>query len=265
MSHVNENTDTSDGSSPRILVTREDPEPVSRAVRLAGGEPIELPLLVTRWLPFRIPGGRALDDYAWVAFTSTRALQAIAARAGEEGWTWPPCVPAAAVGDRTADELQASGWMPECVSEEASAQGLVECLRARGIAGAHVLFPCSAIAESTFPDGVRAAGAVVDVVHVYTTETVWTAEPSKKYFLARELSVALAAGCVPTCASPSAARALAEIAQVAGVMAGLRQRPIVVMGETTARAVRALGLEPVEAGGKSLALMARKAVEIGRT
>lgn len=264
MPHANGNTHARDGRSPRVLVTREDPEPVSRAVRLAGGEPIELPLLVTRWLPFQIPDGRGLDDYAWVAFTSARALEAIAARATEEGWTWPPRVPAAAVGDRTADELQACGWMPECVSEEASAEGLVECLSARGIAGAHVLFPCSALAEPTFPDGARAAGALVDIVHVYTTETVWTAEPQLKQLLARQLSAALAAGCVPTCASPSAARALAEIAQVAGVMSGLRQRPIVVMGETTARAVRALGLEPVEAGGKSLALMARKAVEIGR-
>jgi len=251
-------------SAPRVLVTREDPEPVSRAVRLAGGEPVELPLLVTRWLPFAIPGGRSLEEYDWVAFTSARALVALAAKAESERWSWPPRVPAAAVGDRTAHELQARGWMPECVAEEANAHGLVDCLQARGIRGARILFPCSAIAEPTFPDGARAAGAQVDVVHVYTTETVWARSPERKQELARQLARDLEAGCIPTCASPSAAQALAEIAAAAGVMAELQRTTVVVIGATTGRAVQDLGLRFVDAGGKNLALLARKAVEIGR-
>ncbi len=249
---------------PRVLVTREEPEPVSQAVRLAAGEPIELPLLTTRWIEFDCPGGRGLEDYDWIAFTSARALEAIAAKAGAAGWSWPPQVAAAAVGDRTAHEMQARGWMPECVSEDASAHGLVQSLQARGVTGACILFPCSAIAEPTFPEGMRSAGALVDVVHVYTTEAVWLTQPDELPRMARQLAEELRRGCVATCASPSAARALAELALAAGAFDALQRTPIVVIGSTTARAVSDLGLQPVDAGGRNLGFMARKAVEIGR-
>jgi uroporphyrinogen III methyltransferase/synthase len=249
---------------PIVLVTREEPEPVSQAVRLAGGEAVEVPLLVTRWLDFEIPEGRALEDYDWVAFTSVRALQAIAKKADTAGWSWPPQVACAAVGNRTAHELQAHGWMPQCISDEASASGLVDCLQARGVSGARVLFPCSAIAEPTFAKGMRDAGARVDVVPVYTTETPWTRSPEEKSALASRIAQALERGCVPTCASPSAARALVEIAQAAQVFERLQRTPVVVIGPTTGRAVDALGLQSVDAGGRSLACLARKAVEIGR-
>lgn len=249
---------------PRVLVTREEPEPVSQAVRLAAGEPVELPLLATRWIEFDCPEGRKLEDYDWIAFTSPRALEAIASKASAAGWSWPPQVAAAAVGDRTAHEMQACGWMPECVSEEASAHGLVQALQTRSVKGARILFPCSAIAEPTFPEGMRAAGALVDLVHVYTTEPVWLQQPLEKPRLARQLAEELRRGCIATCASPSAARALAELAQEAAAFRELQRTPIVVIGTTTARAVSDLGLHPVDAGGRSLGFMARKAVEIGR-
>jgi uroporphyrinogen-III synthase len=167
-------------------------------------------------------------------------------------------------GDRTAHEMQARGWMPECVSEEASAHGLVQALQTRSVKGARILFPCSAIAEPTFPEGMRAAGALVDLVHVYTTEPVWLQHPLEKPRLARQLAEELRRGCIATCASPSAARALAELAQEAAAFRELQRTPIVVIGTTTARAVSDLGLQPVDAGGRSLGFMARKAVEIGR-
>ncbi|MFQ5601144.1 MAG: uroporphyrinogen-III synthase [Candidatus Krumholzibacteriia bacterium] len=255
---------TRDERAVRVLVTREDPRPVEDAVVLAGGKPVGLSLLVTRWLPFEIPGGRRLADYDWVAFTSVRALQGLVAEAERLGWDWPPEVPSAAVGDRTAHELQARGWMPECVSDDRSARGLVECLSARDVVGARILFPCSAIAEPTFPEGMRQSGAQVDVVSVYTTESTWARDPQKKAELESRLVEALEDDAVATCASPSAARALAELAEAAGVIERLRATPIVVIGPTTAKAVHGLGLQAVEAGGRSLACMARKAVEVGR-
>ena len=254
----------SDARVPRVLVTREDPAPISAAVRLVHGEPVELPLLTTRWLAFELPVARTLESYDWIAFTSARALEAIAAKARTAGWSWPPQVAAAAVGDRTAHELQACGWMPECVSEEPSASGLVQALTRRGIVGARILFPCSSLAEPTFPAGVRAAGAMIDVLPVYTTTPVWATRPDDIRHLGQRLAAELARGCVVTCASPSAARALVELAQDAGIYELLRQIPIVVMGSTTAAAVARMGLQPVNAGGRTLAALARRAVEIGR-
>lgn len=254
----------SPGTAPRVVVTREEPEPVSEAVRRAHGDPVELPLLATRWLAFDLPSGCRLESYDWVAFTSARALAAIATKARASGWSWPPQVDAAAVGDRTAHELQACGWMPACVSAEPSARGLVEALAAHGVRGARILFPCSAIAEPTLPDGMRDAGALVDVLHVYTTTTVWAEQPQEKRRLGQRLAAELARGCVLTCASPSAVRALAELARDAGAFDRLQRTPIVVMGPTTTQAVGSLGLRAVDAGGRTLAAMARRAVEVGR-
>lgn len=225
---------------------------------------MELPLLRTRWLDFNLPHDHRLEDYDWVAFTSARALQAVLNRSKTERWTWPPQVRAAAVGDRTAHELQARGWMPACVSMGSGARSLVESLQDRGLTGKHILFPCSAIAEPTFPDGMRAAGAFVDVVPVYTTETVWTDDSEKKTMLAKRLAAELHQGCVATCASPSAVRALAELATVVEQAERLRQIPLVVMGPTTARTAADLGFHAIDAGGRSLSSMARKAVDIGR-
>jgi uroporphyrinogen III methyltransferase/synthase len=249
---------------PRVLITREEPAPLVEAVSLAGGDPILLPLLATRWLPFEIPAGRSLDEYDWVAFTSVRAFQALAGAVEKHGWSWPPDARAAAVGGRTAHELQAQGWMPECIADDSSALGLATSMSAHGVLGARILFPCSAIAETTLPDGLRAAGATVDVLPVYTTETPWSQAPEQLPLLGRELRVALERGCVATCASPSAARALAELASAAGVIERLRRTPIVALGPTTGAEVEALGLRAIDAGGRTLACLARKAVEVGR-
>ena len=244
-------------------MTREEPGPLAEAIARAGGSAFALPVLVTRWLPFELPSGRDLDSYDWVAFTSVRALEAIARRARERGWSWPPQSRAAAVGDRTADELQAQGWMPECIAETSTARGLVQCLTQLGLLGAQVLFPASAIADATLPDGLRAAGATVDVVVTYTTEPAWLQAPERLPLMARELESALRGGCVVTCASPSAVRALCDLAAAGNVLDRLRATPCVALGSTTARTALDFGLRCVEADGTTLACLARKAVELG--
>jgi uroporphyrinogen-III synthase len=250
--------------TPRVLITREDPAPLAEAVARAGGVPVVLPLLTTRWLPFALPEKRRLEDYDWVAFTSVRALDAVVRHVQREAWVWPPETRCAAVGDRTAHELQAQGWMPECVSDTSTARGLLQSMATYGMLGARVLFPCSAIAEKTLPDGLRTLGAVVDVVPVYTTTAVWDEAPEKLPFLGRELAAALRSGCVATCASPSAARALVDLASASGALETLRTTPIAVLGPTTARTAHELGLRSVESEGRTLACLARKAVELGR-
>lgn len=248
---------------PRVLVTREDPGPLAEAVVRAGGEPVLLPLLATRWLGFELPEGRTLDDYDWVAFTSVRALEAVAREAAVRRWSWPPASRCAAVGDRTAHELQAQGWMPDCVAAEGTARSLLECLRSHGVFGTRVLFPCSSIAEPSLPEGLRQGGARVDVVPVYTTDTVWNGAPERLPLLARDLTEILARGCVGTCASPSAVRALVDLAFAAGALDALRRTPVAVLGPSTAAAARDAGLQGLEAEGRTLACLARKAVEMG--
>lgn len=248
--------------APRVLITREDPAPLAEAVVIASGEPVLLPLLRTRWLDWSLPQRRVLDDYEWIAFTSVRGLEAVARAAQRSGWSWPPEARAAAVGDRTSCELQAQGWMPECTAPESSAQSLLEALHATGVFGARILVPCSALAEPTLAEGLSRAGASVDVVHTYTMEPVWAGSQEQMLLLGRDLRAALARGCVVTCASSSAVRALVDLAGAAGVLDDLRRTRVAVLGPATATAARNLGLSPVEADGRTLACLARKAVEI---
>jgi len=250
-------------SKPCVLVTREDPAALAEAIAIAGGEPMPLALLATRWLGFRLPARTTLDDYDWVAFTSVRSVEAIVRESEQRGWSWPPESRCAAVGDRTAHELQALGWMPDCVAEDGTARGLLACLAAHGVLGARVLLPCSTIADPALAEGLTQAGARVEVLHVYTTVPAWADAPETMPFLARDLKGALEQGCVVTVASPSAVRALMDLAAAAGALDALRRTPVAALGPTTAAAARAVGLYCQEAEGRSLACLARKAVEMG--
>jgi uroporphyrinogen III methyltransferase/synthase len=195
------------------------------------------------------------------SFTSVRARSRGAKPSARDGTG--AAVAQRRVGDRTADELQALGWMPECVAADHTARGLVTCLSATGLLGARVLFPCSSIAEPTVPEGLRAVGASVDVLPVYTTVTAWSDAPEKLPFLGRELAAALKRGCVATMASPSAVRALADLGGAAGLLDQLRAIPVAVLGPTTGAAAQEVGFRATQADGRTLACLARKAVELG--
>lgn len=262
---MNVDSDTSQNSRfPGVLVTREDPRPVLEAIELAGGRAVAMPLLHTRWLPFDMPMGMSLDSYDFVAFTSARALQALDAAVEKRGWNWPPKSAAAAVGDRTAHELQARGWLPECVSRTASARSLAHAMIRHGISAKRILFPCSAIADETFPDTCRNAGALVDVLPVYTTEPAWSEKPARKLELQRVLCENLRQGCVITCASPSAIKVLVDLAEGADCGDLLLKTPLVVIGPTTEKAARKRSLQTITCEERTFASMARKAVETVR-
>lgn len=248
--------------SPAVLVTREEPAPVLDAIEQAGGRGVALPLLQTRWYRFQLPDNMTLDSYDYVAFTSARALQALEMESERQEWNWPPRSPAAAVGDRTAHELQAHGWFPVCVSRQASARSLAMALIKRGIEGKRILFPCSALADGALPDACREAGAQVHVVPVYTTEPSWLGQPALEMEYQRLLRENLQQGCVITCASPSAIKVLEQLAEGAEVQKELARTPVVVIGPTTERAAHKRSLKTVVALERSLASMARKAVEV---
>jgi len=262
---VNVDSDTPQNSRfPGVLVTREDPRPVLDAIKLAGGRAVAMPLLHTRWLPFDMPSGMTLDSYDFVAFTSVRALHGLDAAVEKRGWNWPPKSAAAAVGDRTAHELQARGWMPECVSQTASARSLAQAMIRHGISAKRILFPCSAIADATFPDTCRDAGALVDVLPVYTTEPAWSDKPARRLELQSILRDNLQQGCVITCASPSAVKVMVDLAESASCSELLLKTPIVVIGPTTERAARKRSLQTITCEERTFASMARKAVETVR-
>jgi uroporphyrinogen III methyltransferase/synthase len=74
----------------------------------------------------------------------------------------------AAIGPGTAAALREVGLVADVVAERSLAEGLLDALPAE-LAGVRALVACAEAARDALPDGLRAAGADVDVVPLYRT------------------------------------------------------------------------------------------------
>lgn len=202
-------------------MTRPAPDAASLAGRLAalGAVPLITPAIEI------VPGDPGLLEAAltrvrrfdWIVFTSRYAVEAVARRGHPlEG----PRI--AAVGPATAEALADHGIAAALVPRDHSAEGLLAALG--DVAGLRMLFPASAIAKRTLPDGLRARGAHVLEVVAYDTRPTGA------------MYDALASADAVTFTSPSTVRGLLVANRVP---AGAK---IVCIGPGTAEAARAAGL-----------------------
>ena len=125
----------------------EDPEPLRRAAREAGG-------------------------YRWIVFTSANGVERFWAALSREGRDARSLAPArvCAIGPATAAELERRGVRADLVPDEFVAEAALEALASTGdLAGARILLPRAAEARAVLPEGLRARGAVVDDVMAYRT------------------------------------------------------------------------------------------------
>jgi uroporphyrinogen III methyltransferase/synthase len=76
-----------------------------------------------------------------------------------------------AIGPATADALVSHGIAPDVMPARFVAEGVVEALRDR-VSGTRVLYPAAEGGRDVLPEGLRAAGAKVDVVHMYRSESI---------------------------------------------------------------------------------------------
>lgn len=209
----------------RIAVTRAPPDAGALAARLRalGAEPVLTPAIETVLLDAG-PLEAALERNAeldWIVFTSRHAADAVA-RCRRSF----PGIRIAAVGEATATALENYGIPVDLIPREHTAEGLLAALG--DLRGQVVLFPASAIARRTLPDGLRARGADVREVPVYETRPAAT-----RY-------AALAGVDAITFTSPSTVTGLLA---ANGVPPGAR---VVCIGPTTAAAARAAGLAVTE-------------------
>jgi len=171
-----------------------------------------------------------LARFDWIAFTSARAVDVVAGRAGAPGAR--PRV--AVVGEGTAEALARRGWRVDLVGPGGGAAGLVEALAAAGVGGgAEVLFPAGSLARDVLEDGLRALGANVARVMAYRTVPT----PPDAALVRGDVA---AGTYLVTFASPSAVRAL-DRALGGHLAAVLAPCTVVAIGPTTAEAVRAVG------------------------
>lgn len=231
----------------RIVVTRAEESARALAARLdaLGAATLACPTIAIAppltWGPLDAALAR-LADYDWVLFTSANAVRAFSDRlgGGDAVRVLPAALRIAAVGRATADAARSLLRAPELVPHDARAAGLVAALGAT--AGQRYLLPQSAIARPELAEGLRAAGATVDVVTAYRTVPVAPVVLGK-------LAGLLHAGALDaiTFTSPSTVAGfldgLAGVGFAPELLTRLPHRPaLCCIGPTTAAAVRERGL-----------------------
>ena len=195
----------------RVLVTRARAQAsqLSDALRLRGATVLELPTIEIVPAPVE-----PLDDaitclgsYDWMLFTSANAVNVFFDRMDALGRPIEHVghVSVGAIGRSTARRLIERGVDVDFVPHAFVAESMVAGMSARGVADVRVLLPQAEIARDTLAEGLRAAGAVVDVVVTYRTQL-----PTA---LDRDVVEKVRAGDLDaaTFASPSAVRNLCEL------------------------------------------------------
>lgn len=226
----------------RIVVTRarDQAGTLARALAALGAEVVLAPTIRIVPLADLAPLGAALRHpvpYDWIVFTSRTTVRVVCAALSAWGLSAADLarLRVAAIGPGTAEALARAGVAPALVPERFVAEAVVAALAARGeLRGQRVLLPRARVARDALPEGLRAQGALVDVIPVYET----VREPGD----GRALAAAVLAGeiDVVTFTSSSTVLGFAELVGPAAARSG--QFAAAVIGPVTATTARELGM-----------------------
>ena len=221
----------------RVLVTR----PRERAEELCflledeGAHVLHVPLL--ELVPPEdarplLAAAESIQRYAWVAFASASAVDALMDALREAGTTeLLSSVRLAAVGPRTARAVEGHGLKVAAESPGGTAESLAEVLRPALRPGDEVLLPAAEEGRRELEDALREQGALVTRVTAYRSRTPALTEEDRARLDAAPPDVALFA-------SPRTAESFLEEAG----RERLGPARLVAIGPTTAAALAHLGL-----------------------
>lgn len=158
-----------------ITRPREQAGDLVRALEAHGAAVVLAPVIRIEPLPHLAPLRAALaglSAYRWVVFTSQNAVHIVFDRL--LAWGLGPrtfaATSVAAIGTATGDALTQRGVVPALVPDEFVGEALAEAIAAGGgLPGSRVLIPSAQDARDALATGLRAHGAVVDLVPVYRT------------------------------------------------------------------------------------------------
>jgi len=205
----------------RALITRGVERARAFAHQLAdlGAEPVALPVTQLRDSDGEAKAGVAaaiadIRDYSWVVLTSVNTVRRFMAEldAAQLDARALGNARLACVGPATAAALADCGLRADVVPQRGDAKGVADAVvQASGdaIAGARILVPRAVHGRDEAIDALRAAGATVDVVHIYQTVVTPADDASLRYGLARLRKREIG---VIAFFAPSQVRALFELA-----------------------------------------------------
>ncbi len=160
----------------KIVVTRsrEQASDLSDRLRKLGALPIEIPTIEIlppeNYDDLDHCAGR-LGEYDWIIFTSANGVLFFIRRLMEIGRDIRdlkgPRI--AAIGPRTAEELEGLRIRVDFVPKEYRAEAIYQGMRKEDLDGKRILIPRAKVARDVLPAELRKAGARVDVVEVYRT------------------------------------------------------------------------------------------------
>jgi len=235
-----------------VTRARDQAEGLVQSLEALGADVIAAPVIRIEPLPDDGALRSALADpsrWRWIVFTSQNAVHVVCDQM--RGWGKEPAVLAkgnvVALGPKTAAALEREGVIVSLVPETTTSEGVLAALEQEGsLAGARVLIPCAQDAREVLPDGLRAAGAEVEVIPVYATAR----ETGNGKRLASDILHGLIDAVTFT--SPSTVHGFVELVGEDTAKSG--QFAAVVIGPVTAQAAR-------DAGMGDLVMAARSSVE----
>src|SRR5579863_8045861 len=226
----------------RILVTRAARQAgkLSEALRAAGAEPVEVPVLEIQppanFAPLDM-ALRSLFSYDWLILTSANTVRVIAERAATLKIALRDHGPhVAAIGQATAEAAHQAGLHVTLTPDSYVAESMVAVLSSR-VQGKHVLLARAAVARDVIPDALRKAGAIVNVVDAYQNAIPAGAPDLLRAALASQFDAA-------AFTSSSSVTHLAEVARVAGIEFPFLGVRAISIGPVTSGTLRELGWDP---------------------
>jgi len=234
-----------------VTRARDQAEGLVRSLEALGADVIAAPAIRIEPLPDDAALRSSLADlsrWRWIVFTSQNAVHVVCD--SMRGWGLQPATLATgnvvAVGPKTAGALGREGVKVALVPEETTAEGVLAALtNAGGFAGARVLIPCAQGAREVLPQGLRAAGAEVEVIPVYVT----TRESGNGKRLAADILEGLIDAVTFT--SPSTVYGFVDL--VGDEVARSGQFAAAVIGPVTAQAARDAGMRDLVMAARSSA------------
>jgi len=235
-----------------VTRARDQAEGLVQSLEALGADVIAAPVIRIEPLPDDGALRSALADpsrWRWIVFTSQNAVHVVCDQM--RGWGKEPAVLAkgnvVALGPKTAAALEREGVVVSLVPETTTSEGVLAALEQQGsLPGTRVLIPCAQDAREVLPDGLRAAGAEVEVIPVYATAR----ETGNGKRLASDILHGLIDAVTFT--SPSTVHGFVELVGEDTAKSG--QFAAVVIGPVTAQAAR-------DAGMGDLVMAARSSVE----